>query len=383
MKYIRQPLHALNDSLPLRGKLILAFVALALLPIAMIGFYADFVTHKLINDAAENDLANSSNQTAQQIDSYILSQMNSIRTEAQQPFLGDYLELPAAQRKDSLQELNASQILVIFSRKDPTFINSYALLDEHGMNLLDTEERQIGNDESNYDYFTTAFAQGLPFASTILFQQDNDFFISAPVRNEKGETIGVLRAEYDAVLIQSMLLSILSERDAGDFISVIDRNTYVRLADTGDSENLYKSLKNLSPAEVVNLQSQHLLPHGKPEDLLVSSAEMITGMEQLSQHLFFETYSTSIQDNALITGVALQYVPWMVLEGRSQAILSEPIKDQRRTTILMTFLILFVAVFAALPMSSMIARPVVNLTSVAKHIASGDLATVADRRAHV
>ena len=377
MKKIRAPLQILSNSLPLRGKLTVAFVALVLLPIVAIGFYADTVTKKMIKDAAENDLLRTSSQTALQIDTYISGQMDSLRTEAQQPFLSRYLELAPAQRAGSAQELDANQILVIFSRKNPTFINSYALLDEHGVNLLDTEERQIGDDESRFDYFVAAYEQELPYASTILFQEDNGFFISAPVRNEKGEILGVLRAEYDAALIQSMVLATLSERQPGDFTSVIDSHTYILLADTGNSENLYKSLKKISTTEVADLQAQYLLPSGKPEDLNLPANEFVKGIDNLSQEPFFEIYADSIQDTALITGIHLKEISWVVIEGRSQSVLSQPVERQRRATLVMTFVILFVAVSVSLLMSQVIARPVVDLTLAAKRISAGDLSASA------
>jgi len=361
----------------LRWKLIIAFVSLALLPTAIIGFYADYVARGLINHAAQTDLAKASNRTALQLDSYILAQLNGIRTEAQQPSLAEYLEVPPDLRPGSVQEINARQILAIFSRKDPTFINSYALLDKRGINLLDTEERQVGNNESGFEYFTTAFSRGLPFASSVLFQEDNDFYISAPVRNEKGEVIGVLRAEYDALMLQSMLLSILPEKGTGNFISIVDMHTYIRLADTGGTNNLYKSLKDLSPVEISTLQTQQLLPPGTRANLTQPAPQFVAGIDNLSQSQFFEAYSDSIKDDALITGTRLKYVPWMVIEGRSQKILSRPILDQRRATILMALLILIAAVLVAVLMSLVIARPVVNLTSIARRITGGDLDAVA------
>jgi len=371
------PAQTINNALTLRGKLIIAFVSLALLPVAAIGYYADVVARDLINKSTQQDLTKASNQTALQIDSYISGQMDSIRTEAQQPFFSDYLELSPGERAGSIQELNARQILVIFSRKDPTFIKSYALLERHGFNLLDTDERQTGEYEGDLDYFKESFTSGLPFASSIFFQEENVFYIGAPVRNENGDIIGVLRAKYDAVVVQSMLLSILPEKGTKDFLSVIDKNTYVRIADTGGSENLYRSLKKFSPGEVLDLQSRNLLPLGKPEDVILSSDEFVSGFERLLQEPFFTAYSDSINTDALITGTPLTTVPWVVIEGRSQEALSQPIDDQRRATILIAFLILTIAVFAALMVSQVIARPVVNLTSVAKKIAAGDLEATA------
>jgi len=378
MKNISAQARTFNNALTLRAKLIVAFVALALLPIAIIGYYADSVARDLINKSTQQDLTKASNQTALQIDSYIVGQMDSIRTEAQQPFLGDYLELAPGARAGSIQELNARQILVIFSRKDPTFIKSYALLEGHGFNLLDTDEMQIGDYEGDFDYFKESFTSGLPFASSIYFQKENSFYIGAPVRNENGEIIGILRAKYDAVIIQSMLLDILLPENApSDFLAVIDQNTYLRIADTGGSENLYKSLKKLSPSEVLDLQSRDLLPLGNPEDITLPSDEFVKGFERLAQEPFFTAYSDSIQTNALITGTPLTTVPWVVIEGRSQMALSQPVADQRRATIMIAFLILTIAVLAALFVSQVIARPVVNLTSIAQRISAGDLDAVA------
>lgn len=378
MNNVSTSIPASRKSLPLRGKLLLAFVVLALLSVAAIGIYADFVTRDLINKSAQQDLSKTSNQTALQIDLYISGQMDGIRTEAQQPFLSDYLELASGERTGSIQEINARQMLVIFSRKDPAFIESYALLDQHGVNLLDTDEVQVGMNEGSFDYYKRAFASGLPFASSIFFQDEEVFYISAPVRNENNDVIGVLRAKYDAAIVQSMLLEILQDDEKStDFLSVIDRNTYVRLADTGGTEYLYKSLKNFSYTEVFELQSQSLLPLGKPEDVILSADGFVSGFERLSQVPFFTAYSDSIQADALMTGTPLSSVPWVVIEGRSQAALSQPVAEQRRATIWIAFLTLIVAVLAALWMSQAIAQPIIKLTSTTKRIAAGDLDAVA------
>ena len=378
MNNVSTSIPAIRKSLPLRGKLLLAFVVFALLSVAAIGIYADFVTRDLINQSAQQDLAKTSNQTALQIDLYISGQVDGIRTEAQQPFLSDYLELAPGERADSIQEINARQMLVIFSRKDPTFIESYALLDQHGVNVLDTNESQVGMHEGGFDYYKEAFVKGLPFASSIFFHDEEVFYISSAVRSESGEVIGVLRAKYDAAIVQSMLLEILKDGEKStDFLSVIDKNTYVRLADTGGLENVYKSLKNFSDAEILELQSQSLLPLGKPEDVSLSADEFVSGFERLPQVPFFTAYSDSIQADALITGTPLSSVPWMVIEGRSQAALSQPVAEQRRATILIAFLTLIVAVLAALWMSHAIAQPIVKLTSTTKRIAAGDLDAVA------
>jgi len=359
-------------AISLRSKLIIAFIVVTLVPIAIIGYYSDVVARNLIYQAAQRDLSETSSQTALQIDSYISSQLNSIRTEAQQPFLRDYLELPTGLRSGSAQELNTKQILVIFSRKDPVFIRSYALLDSQGLNLLDTSEEQIESYEGNFDYFKQLMSNGLPFASSILFQKKNSIYISAAVRNEMGDIIGVLRAKYDAVVFQSMLLSILSEAGTGDFLIIIDKNTYVRVADTGSAENLYKSFMDLSSDEISNLQSESRLPPGKPEDVISPSHQIVSGIDDLSEAPFFTAYSDSIMADALITGTPLKTVPWIVIEGRSKNVLSQPLENQRRTTILIAMLLLTAAAIAALLAAQVITQPVTNLTAVAKKIAGGE-----------
>jgi len=377
MQNTSAPVPVLHTTLNLRGKLILAFVALALLSIVAIGYYSDIVTRDLINKSTQQDLAETSKQTALQIDLYISGQMDSIRTEAQQPFLSDYLELVPDKRAGSISELNAKQILVIFSRKDPTFIKSYALLDKNGVSVLNTNEKQVGAQEGGFNYFKEVLASGLPFASSVFFQEQNSFYISAAVRNENGNTIGVLRAQYDAAIIQSMLLNIMPGKSTRDFLAVIDKNTYVRLADTVSTGNLYKSLKDFSPAQIVDLQSHNLLPLGKPEQVISASSEFVGGLERLPREPFFTTYSNSIHTQALITGTALTTVPWVVIEGRSQADLSQPIERQRRVTLLIAFLILIVAALVALLMAQAIALPVINLTAITKRIAEGDLSVSA------
>jgi GAF domain-containing protein/HAMP domain-containing protein len=361
----------------LRVKILVAFIFVAFVPLAILGTYNSLTSQNVLELQGRQKLADLAQSAEQQVDIYISNQLDTIRTEAQQPAITAYMEIPSYQRRGSPEEANASRTLNSFVRKDQVFIYSYALLDVSGNNVLDTVEDQIGRDESRYDYFTTPFNTGIPFVSNLVFEENDktNIHFSAPIRNLSGDVVGILRAEYNADIFQTILRSLLvGHENQGQLLALVDMETYVRVAYTGERDALYKSFYNYGPVDMAALQNQGRLLSGTPDDAISTSAGIVRGIQNIEQIPFFSAPSQDLGGNALTTGVQLNTVKWIALSRQSEAILYQPIRDQNRTVVLIAIGLLLLAVLAALGAAQLISAPVLSLRGTAEKLATGDLA---------
>lgn len=362
----------------LRTKLVIAFILVTLFPLAGLGVYNNFITREVLKQQAQSDLGELVTKTMIDIDSYLDLQLDTFRTEAQQPTIVNYLKTPTALRPGSFEEEQADLSLRALLRKDTVFILSYSILDRTGRNLLDTVRDNIGDDESQTEYFLASSQSGLPYVSNIAFEQDETHLhFIAPIRDSQGEVLGYLRAEYSALILQQILLDALPENQ-GQLMILLDRETFLRIAYTGNRELLYKSYKNLADAEISRLQASGRLPKGDREQVISSSDEFVNGVENLGETPFFTSESGSLDGAALTTGANSELLPWILVARQSEDVLFAPIEEQTRTLILASLLVLSLSASAAFWVAQVISRPVVNLANVARKITEGDLAARAE-----
>ncbi|MEC4815792.1 MAG: cache domain-containing protein [Scytonema sp. PMC 1069.18] len=141
-----------------------------------------------------------------------------------------YLSLTPKQRDNSPEMQLATETLIRLSRKDMLNVLSYALLDLNGKNVLDTHTLNIGKDESVENYFKKSLQTGLSFVSGMkrspTIPDLVTLFFSSPVRNAKGEILGVLRVSYNATVVQQ-LVTRETERYGGVIVIVTHQMTYL------------------------------------------------------------------------------------------------------------------------------------------------------------
>jgi GAF domain-containing protein/HAMP domain-containing protein len=361
----------------LRLKILISFILVAFVPLLILGVYNSLTGQQVLDQQGKRSLSDLAQNAAKQVDIYISNQKDSIRTEAQQPALTAYMELPPFQRLGSPEEANALRTLNTFVRKDSIFISSYALLDVSGNNVLDTVEELIGNNESGREYFSKPFNTGVPYVSTLFFREDSQasVFISAPVRNLSGDIIGILRAEYNAAVFQTLLRSLLEGNTQGQYLTLVDTETFVSVAYTGDREQVYKSFQNHDPLTLADLQNQGRLLAGAPGEVIAFSPEMVSGIQNLEQSPFFTAAPPAAGGNVLATGASLDTVNWLAISYQTQTILYQPVRDQNRTVVLIAIGLILLAVLASLGAAQLISAPVLSLRGTAEKIAAGDLAT--------
>jgi GAF domain-containing protein/HAMP domain-containing protein len=362
------------NALSLRIKLIISFSFVTILPLLVLGIYNNFNARNNLASGTREQLSNISGLVVQQYDDFFEEQLNQIATDAKQVPLIDYLSLSSFSRKGSVEENRALQTLLILLSKDDKFIESYAIIDRDGRKVLDTSSEDPGRDESIYSYFTVPMETGLTHATNITFVQggEKSIYLSAPIKDQNGNTAGVLRVEYHASILQKIADEV-APNDPGITITLVDRSTYLRLADTGARDTVFTSLASLTELEIAAMQSEGRLPEGDSSQLVVNPDSRIAdGIDNIENEPFFDASSPSLDAETTNTAAKLESQPWIVVVSESKDRDLQTIKQQTSNTILISLAISALAISLAFLASNIIASPLVSLTKVAEKISAGD-----------
>lgn len=358
----------------LRTKIIIAFTAVTIIPLIALGLFNSRSSAQTLQAQSRAQLTTVAKIVADKIDGFITAQLDSVHIDAKQSAFITYLELPRYLRRGSEEETNARIALLSLTRKDPIFIYSIALLDTNGIDILDTRNEYKDRNESGSAYFIRPLQTGLPYASNIVFNgQEAKIYFTSAIKAQNGETVGVLRVEYDAKAIQSILRSI----DPGTpdtILSLVDENTYLRVGYTGsDRDGLFKSYKDFTDLELSAIQAENRLPAGPKENAIDEPDNVIiAGLDNLQQQPFFSSHSPSLNSESTNTGAFLKTQPWIALVRQSTEIYLAPINEQNRTTILISLILIILSVAAGFLASQILTSPLITLANVAEQITAGD-----------
>jgi GAF domain-containing protein/HAMP domain-containing protein len=360
----------------LQTKIILAFILVTIIPLFVLSATNSRSSSQVLEAQSKTQLTTLSKITADKIDGFITNQLNSVRADSKQYALVAYLQLPPSARAGSEQEKNARLALLSFTLKDPVFIHSIGLLDNnYGNNSLDTLNEYQGRYEGTAnDYFWRASNTGLPFVSNIIFRNGKAvMYFSAPIKTQAGATIGVLRMEYYATVIQSITRSV-NPGNSNIIISLVDSNSYLRIGYSGNRNELFKSYKNFPDLEMSALQASGSLPPGPKNTIMDESDDStVAGINNLQQQPFFSSYSQDLGSNVINTGVLLKTEPWVALVRQSTAAYLQPVQEQNKTNTLISLFLISFSVAAGFIVSQILTSPVTTLTKAAEKIAAGDL----------
>ncbi|MBP6177388.1 MAG: GAF domain-containing protein [Anaerolineales bacterium] len=362
------------NSYALRTKIIIAFILITIIPLIALGIFNSRFSRQTLEEESKSQLTTLAKLVADRVDGFITNELNSILSDSKQSAFTTYLETPASLRAGSEAESNARLSLLALTRKDPIFIHSVALLDPVGNDVLDTFSEYEGRFEGYYTYFVRPLQTGLPYASNVVFRNSNgNIYFTAPIKSQSGNIIGLLRIEYHATVLQTILRAI-DPGDPGTIIAIIDTNTYIRVGYTGNRDSLFKSYKNYSDIDLLALQADGRLPSGPRENALRATDDaVVNGIDNLAVEPFFNAFSNSLGTDAVNTGVFLQTQPWIALVRQSINDYLAPVKEQDRTTILISLVLIVLSIGAGFLTSQVLISPLVSLSKVAEKIAGGDI----------
>ena len=233
-------------SFSLRTQLSVTALIVTLIPLIVITIVSNTAIHTALVDVANESLASAATQTATNLDGFIQANLDAVRTESQLPDFGDFLDQHAQPRaangEPAINSAKLATIMRALSRRDQIYIESYALLDTNGIDVLDTQASDIGIDQSQQDYFSSPLNTGLPYVSPIQFSPETNqasLYFSAPVRNNHEKIVGALVIRYDASVLQQIVGDTNGLAGKESFAILLDEN-HLRLADGANSNLVLK-----------------------------------------------------------------------------------------------------------------------------------------------
>ncbi|MEG4233723.1 SpoIIE family protein phosphatase [Microcoleus sp. Pol11C3] len=360
----------------IRTKLIFSFLVVALIPLLLLAFINKQTTQKALTDNARQALSAAANETAYRIDGFIDGNLNAVRVEAILPGLAAYLGLPPERRNGSPQEMLATETLSRLSRKDMLNIISYALLNLKGRNVLDTNTPDVGRDESAQDYFQEPLKTQLPFVSSIrqstITPNLATLFFSSPVRDAKGNILGVLRVTYNATSVQQ-LVTRETERAGAKSLAVLLDEHYIHLAHSTTPELLFTSIVPLSPNVVAKLQREGRLSKTLTKELAINLPDLKQALDTKQPDLTTRLAATGNNELRLLAIAHLKYQPWSVLFAQPIAVALAPVEKQIQDALILLAIIATIVTIIALAIAQLLTKPVIYLTEAVAQFTAGNL----------
>lgn len=364
-------------SATLRIKLLTISLAIAIVPLLVISI----INSRFFQDALRNQtnqvLLLAAQQTASKVDTFFEENKQSVSSEASLAVFSNYLSLSPLYRANSPQEVAASLTLRSLSSRQQRYLRSYGLIDLEGKSVLDINPLQVGQDESRYEYFTLPVTTGQVYASPVIFDQKylNGFiYFSSPIRNQRQQVIGVLRAKFDALILQELLQQEVNLVGVRSYPILLDEN-YLRLADTLIPNNIYKLIMPLPSDVMGKLIQSNRVPNLPLYAMSTNDIALSAGLENYLNSPFFSAEFHADDPNHPEIGAItrLKTRPWYLVFVREQTTFAGLIARQGRLSILISTLIAGLVGLIASVVSGSFSRPIVRLQQTAELISSGEL----------
>lgn len=388
----------------MRIRLIFAFTAIVVIPLAVLSYFYTQVTTDQILEKTHQSLELAAKQTASGLDQFLEKTATSTSQATKFSIFHRYLALPEDQREGSPEEAElrlTMQILDTQELNNTVYLASFALLDMNGINVFDsmsdritsglttTQELSIGDvnmvtkgkgtDESNQDYFLIPARSGVDYASPLLItdKTTSHFYVSSPIKDNAGEIVGVLRVRYDGYILQRLLQEYSGLLGKNAYAILLDEN-HIRLADTLNPTLIYKSVTPLPSSVLSQLQNAGRFPD-LPESMISTNDEAFNNalLQWEKQPIFSTELSTGTTAENEMPEIGyisrLQSMPWKVVYLLEDFDFGQIQASQNRLTISISSVLGSLVGMIAIVISRLLNRPIASLMQTAQRIAKGDL----------
>ncbi|NJR37810.1 MAG: GAF domain-containing protein [Leptolyngbyaceae cyanobacterium CSU_1_4] len=368
----------------LRSKLVLSFLVVSLLPIFLLTGVNRQSTTAVMTQNANQALLAAASQTALRLDSFIQTNLDTVRVEAQLPGVIRYLQLSPEQQAESPEAMEAAAIFWSLARRDPSNILSYSLLNLQGITVFDTYAPDMYRDRATEDYFWQPLTLDSAYTSPVRIQSRQDgtasIYFSSPVRNASGEALGVLAVRYNAIALQHIVRQSQDLAGSQSFVVVLDEY-HIHIVDGSPISQQFKSLIPLAPAQTRLLQKQQRLPDFPPHQLTIRQPDFehalnqVCPLTQTCPPVYVTTPIPGSPDrNKRVAIVRLKTQPWFVAFSQPEEVFLSPIHAPMQATIALALSIAVIVAIAALSVARWLSKPLDLLAEGVSQFTAGNLA---------
>ena len=376
--------------LPLRIKLLVLFLAVALGPLGVITALSNQQAETLLTDNAVSVLQSSSGQLRSEIGAFISRHEELLRSGTQPLLVASYLRLPAQQRLDNaLNQVINNQLAELHARTEPEF-SSIALFDASGsvtnvFRLAGTPPRQgleVGRNLSRANYLAALDGKpsGTFYLSPIIYTTnppDATFYFAMPITDlVSGQRLGTLVVQYDAAVLEELLIDTFPESAAatGIYPMLIDSRNLVlaSLGPGGQTNRVLTGEEGLTAAEISGLRRDGLIPLGPVEDILLPAPRLTERLAVPGQATAFQAEQPISNTPVLVfTELIGKQSGWRVLTVQPQSAILAPIAQQRDINVAVGAVLALVVTGLTLGLVPYLASGLVRLSQTASEVASG------------
>ena len=357
----------------LRAKLVTAFMVIVLVSLAVLAVLDGYIMGENLTDGANKALSSAARNYADRIDQFNRQNSQFLRTEANLPAINHFLRLKAEPPYNRQALL---EILLALKSRQKDIIYSYAILNTRGINILDTDSANIGNDESKHSYFEALVGRNRlsSYRSPIIFEEDQPVIVfSSAINDLSGKLIGVLRTKYDAAILTDLLDRTKGMAGRGSFAVLLDENS-VRLVHGRRSDLKYTLASAVSEEELQLLKQKNRVPQNA-SGAFVESPEwtrkiLSANYKDPIVETRFNGLGTALFSAAV---VRMETVPWTIVVAQPQEVFLEPVVAQIQSAFLLVAIIVIVVVMIVMAATKLLLGPVKRLTAVVRKISDGDL----------
>lgn len=392
---------ALNlNNFPFRTKMILVLGVLVIVPTTILANISKQDLQTNLIGQANQSLVLSSDQLASNVDSFIQTTLDTIRTDSQIPTLENYLDQPGNGANSGGRllprgtdlELAANDTLAALLKKDPLNIISCNILDSYGTVQLSTSQAEIGKFEVNQDYYIQPHDTGLPFMSPVSFTLTGTAVVhfSAPVRSPLGITNGILDITYSASIFQQLIVRSSDKLGTGVATMLLDNNGII-LAHSSEPNFVFKIVNPPDTNSVYNLIYTNRLQNLDPKQLTVQIGGLSAGLKNISNVQYFSgNFNTQISQGAKGSSLPDQAGAselrsnnnWYIVTYVPQSTLLVPVQKQTQSVVIISILITLLGIAIALGLTQVLVSPIQSLTRTSEQITQGDISATAKVRTH-
>jgi GAF domain-containing protein/HAMP domain-containing protein len=379
--------HTKGDNIffTLRARIVTLFIAVTLVPMALLSYFNHQRTQEALHHSANELLKMAAVQSAGNIDNFISFNTYAINDEAQLYEFTELLYLSEEMREGSLEKVKASEALTTLLRKQQVLnkhIFAYYLLNRDGEIVVSTsidpsDTPHLGLHNAEPYSYNLMISTGYSFVSPVLLSEDGTqayMYFAARVVDAESNTIGVLISQYDANALQTILEDLNGVAGENSYAVLFDENN-IRLANGRNPGLIFTSVTPLESSKLTLLKSNRRLPPLPDHQLATNNVTLNDGLSAIYQQQPFFIAESESKTGEFNAGVVEQVKTrsWLIVFMQPQSSFLAPLQDQTRSLIYISSFFLVISLGAAIFTTQRLTRPITRLTKAAERVSAGDL----------
>jgi len=352
-------------------KLIIAFLALAIIPMSATAYYNLTQGQSAVAEVATENLMGLSRSTAQYIGQLLTENQRTSATLAGEPLVAQFLAASGEERQALSPQIY--QTLQNFADTHPDY-DAPGLLDVNGIVVASLADTLVGKDRSFRDYFQASI-QGEPYVSSMLVGRATGrpgVFLTNPVVTAEGEIVGINIVWLKGDTIWSIIDDVVVGEEG--FAYLVDQDGVIIAHPNRDL--LYHSLGELTPEATTTISAT--IRFGTLEGTDTPLIPESLGMDDLTAELVsaqgsgtYRYYSPLDHRDHVVGYTRLEAYPWTVVVDLPEAQFLAPLLRLGSVAWGSAGVVGVITLIVSILLVRTITRPIRRLTEAATAVEQG------------